>query len=161
MHYDMLLCASEHELLEAEAMHEALESVEALQKELSDVEAKATSLEETLIKVRAGGEIPSTGTGVARLLGISAPKDRDERIRQMEAELAEKQDQAAALKDFCTAARTVLATREIETFLHAKVAEHRQTKQSFTDLSRKTAQALAQCWATSSGTSVSALGQLT
>jgi hypothetical protein len=164
MHYDLLLSASEQEFLEAEAMHEAMESLEALHKELSDVEAKVTSLEETLIKVRAGGDVPSTGTGMARMLGISAPKDRDERIQQMEAELAEKQNEAAALKDFRAAARTVLATREIETFLHAKVAEHRQTKQSFADLSRKTAQALAQCWAANgvsgNGTSFSALGQL-
>merc|ERR1711978_111486 len=149
----------------AEAMHEAMESLEALHKELSDVEAKVTSLEETLIKVRAGGEIPSTGTGMARMLGISAPKDRDERIRQMEADLAEKQDEAAALNDFRAAARTVLATREIESYLHAKVCEHRQTKQSFADLSRKSSQALAQCWAANgasgSRTNISTLGQLT
>jgi len=148
-YYDMLLAASERELLEAEAMQEAVDSLESLQKDLFEAKTKAGALDETLTKVRAGGEIPSTGTGVARLLGIAPQKDREERIHQMEAELAQKKEEVSVLRDFYAAARSVLVAREIDKFLRTKVADQQKTKQSFAGLSKKTAEALATSWGAS------------
>merc|ERR1711933_237287 len=137
----MLLAASERELLEAEAMQEAVDSLETLQKDLFDAKTKAGALDETLTKVRAGGEIPSTGTGVARMLGIAPQKDREERIQQKE--------EVSALRDFYAAARSVLVAREIDKFLQTKVAEQKKTKHSFAGLSKKTAEALTTSWGAS------------
>merc|ERR1712008_145919 len=143
---------------EAEAMQEAVDSLETLQKDLFDAKTKAGALDETLTKVRAGGEIPSTGTGVARMLGIAPQKDREERIQQMEAEHAQKEE-VSALRDFYAAARSVLVAREIDKFLQTKVAEQKKTKQSFAGLSKKTAEALATSWG-ASGHSSSPLSAL-
>jgi len=159
LHYDMLLAASERELLEAEAMQEAVDSLETLQKDLFDAKTKAGALDETLTKVRAGGEIPSTGTGVARMLGIAPQKDREERIQQMEAEHAQKKEEVSALRDFYAATRSVLVAREIDKFLQTKVAEQKKTKQSFAGLSKKTAEALTTSWG-ASGHSSSPLSAL-
>merc|ERR1711974_524882 len=97
MHYDLLLAATERELLDAEAMSEALSSLEVLQTELEKAQRRADSQKATLQNVLDGGEIPSTGTGVARMLGIAPQKDREESIAKMKAELEKSEKEVASI----------------------------------------------------------------
>merc|ERR1712146_131424 len=93
-----------------------------------------------------GGEIPSTGTGVARMLGIAPKKDREERIEEMKADHEKKKQEVAAMAEFHQLSRRVLVRVEIARFYEEKVAGHRRTKNAFADLSQKTAESLARIW---------------
>jgi len=146
MHYDLLLAASERELLEAEAMLEALNSMEVMQKDIEDTQRQVENLGVTLKSVLEGGEIPSTGTGVARMLGIAPKKDREERIAQMKAEYEQKQKEVTAIKEFQRLARVVLTRSEIDKFFKEKTAEQRKVKDTFASLSRKAAERLMSAW---------------
>jgi len=149
LHYDLLLAEAERELLDAEAMKDALDSVEDLQKYLQESKSKVESMGETLKKVEAGGEIPSTGTGVARMLGIAPKKDREQGLAQMRIEHEQKRNDVASTEEFIGAARTVLLCVEVDSFFKEKVARHRQTKDSFATVSQKTAGRLANIWGVS------------
>jgi hypothetical protein len=153
MHYDLLLAATEREVLEAEAMQEAVDSVEALQKNLEEEKVRVETMGTTLQNVQNGGEIPSTGTGVARMLGIAPKKDREERIAQMTAEYEQKQKDITAMVEFHRLARIVLVLSEIDSFFKEKTAEQRRVKDTFAGLSRKAAERLMSAW---DGTAVSA-----
>lgn len=146
LHYDLLLAAAERELLEAEAMQQAIESLDNLQKDLQTARQAGLSMDETLRKVEMGGEIPSTGTGMARMLGIAPKKDRDQRIEQMKAELAQKRKEVTAIEEFYKAARTVLACKEIEGYFNDNVVAHRETKDSFSKLSRTSSEHFVDIW---------------
>jgi len=146
MHYDLLLEAAERELLEAEAMTEALESVELLETDSQEAREKAQSMGTTLKKVMDGGDIPSTGTGVARMLGIAAPKDREERIAEMKADHEKKQKDATAMEEWYELARRVLICREMESFFREKVTGHKQAKNAFAGLSQSTAERMVGIW---------------
>merc|ERR1712151_1364074 len=100
----------------------------------------------TLKKVVDGGEIPSTGTGVARMLGIAPKKDREQRIAEMKADHEQKQKDVVSTEEFYRAARTVLVCHEIDSFFKEKVAGHRQARDSFASVSQKTAERLANIW---------------
>lgn len=146
MHYDLLYEAAERELLEAEAMHEAIESVEGLKSDMQEATEKAQVMGKTLEGVLAGGEIPSTGTGVARMLGISKPKDREERIAEMKADHEKKQKDVTAMQEFQQLAEKVLVCREIDRFFSEKVTGHRQAKDSFASLSQSSAERFVSIW---------------
>merc|ERR1712107_548453 len=87
---------------DAEAMLEALTSLEVLQTELEKAQRRADSQKATLQNVLDGGEIPSTGTGVARMLGIAPQKDREESIAKMKAELEKSEKKWLQLRTFTT-----------------------------------------------------------
>mmetsp|Transcript_53472 Transcript_53472/g.83261 ORF Transcript_53472/g.83261 Transcript_53472/m.83261 type:complete len:258 (+) Transcript_53472:3-776(+) len=146
MHYDLLLSATERELLEAEAMLEALNSLEVLQKDLEDTQRRVENLGHTLQSVLDGGEIPSTGTGVARMLGIAPKKDREERIAQMKADHEKLKNEVASIKEFQQLARVVLVCLEIDRYFQEKMAEQRKVKDTFASLSRKAAERLMSAW---------------
>merc|ERR1712083_104030 len=108
----------------------------------------------TLKNVLAGGEIPSTGTGVARMLGMAAPKDREARIAEMKAEHEQKHKDVASLEEFIKLARIVLVHREIDRFFEEKKVGHRHVKNTFADLSRTSADRFKNVWS-GTGTSMS------
>merc|ERR1712019_118735 len=107
-------------------MSEALSSLEVLQTELEKAQRRADSQKATLQNVLEGGEIPSTGTGVARMLGIAPQKDREESIAKMKAELESVQKEVTSIQDFQHLARVVLVCSEIDLFFKEKVAAQRK-----------------------------------
>lgn len=156
MHYDLLYEAAERELLEAEAMHEALESVDNLQRDLQDAKQRTETMGATLKGVIAGGEIPSTGTGLARMIGIAAPKDRQAQIDEMKAEYEKKQKDVVAMEEFLRLSRRVLICREIDAFFKEKVTGHSQARDAFAGLSQGTAERFLSIWGGAGGSGVPA-----
>jgi len=146
MHYELLLDAAERELLETEAMQEAVDSVESLQWEWTAAREKAESLGNTLKNVMAGGEIPSTGTGMARMLGLAPAKDREARIETMKTEHEQKKKEVAALEEFRRLTRKVLVCREMDCFFKMKEAGNRLAVDDFAGLSAGTAGKFAGIW---------------
>lgn len=155
LHYELLLEAAEHEILAVEAMQEALDSVDNLERDMQNAMDKTTHLGATLKNAMEGGEIPSTGTGVARMLGISKPKDREERIAEMKAEHDKKLQDVAAMGELHVLARTVLLCREIQSFYSEKISAHRKTKDDFARCSQSTAERVASIWGGISRTTAS------
>lgn len=146
LHYEVLLEAAEREMLAVEAMQEALDSIDNLERDMQNAMEKSTQMGATLKNAMEGGEIPSTGTGVARMLGISKPKDREERIAEMKTDHDKKLQDVAAMGELLTLARTVLLVREIQSFYREKVTGHRETKDNFASFSRGTAERVADIW---------------
>lgn len=146
MNYDVLFEAAERELLEAEAMQEAVDSIDHLQQELDAARARAEHLGQSLKNVMDGGEIPSTGTGVARMLGMAKPKDREQKIAEMKAEHEQKQKDVTAFEEFHRLAQKVLVCREIKSFYNEKVEGHRKAKAAFAGLSQRTAEDFCKIW---------------
>jgi len=146
MHYDLLLTSVEQEVLDAEAMLEALDSLDALRRDLDEAKRKLETLGTSLTNVLAGGEIPSSGTGVARMFGIAAPKDREVWLADKKKEQEQMQKDAIAMGEFLILARNVLLCREIDKFNEGKNDEHRHIKDTFEDLSRKSAQRMLSAW---------------
>lgn len=151
MHYDLLLMATEREALDAEAMLEALDSVDVLRKDLEEAKRKLETLATTITNVLAGGEIPSSGTGVARMFGMAAPKDRDAWVANKRKEQEQMQKDAIAMGDFLILARNVLVCREIDRYTEGRKGEHRRIKDAFEDLSIKSAQRMLSAWGGSVG----------
>eukprot|EP00928_Gymnodinium_smaydae_P003105 TRINITY_DN11111_c0_g1_i1.p1 TRINITY_DN11111_c0_g1~~TRINITY_DN11111_c0_g1_i1.p1 ORF type:complete len:429 (-),score=64.51 TRINITY_DN11111_c0_g1_i1:105-1334(-) len=146
MHYDLLLTETETELLEAEALQEAFESVERLHADMHESISKVEHLTSTLKKVMDGGEIPSTGTGVARMLGMAPKKDRDQKIAEMKADLEQRKKDTTCLEELHKAARAILLSSEIDSFFREKLSAQKKSKESFAGNSQKMAERLAQVW---------------
>merc|ERR1712228_835352 len=128
------------------AMLEALNSLEDMGRELETQQRRAEHVNATLQNVLQGGEIPSTGTGVARMLGMAPQKDRDEIIAKIRVDHERLQKEVASIKDFQRLARVVLISSEIDKFFKDKVSQQRKVKDTFASLSRKAAGRLMSAW---------------
>eukprot|EP00929_Paragymnodinium_shiwhaense_P060422 TRINITY_DN3017_c0_g1_i4.p1 TRINITY_DN3017_c0_g1~~TRINITY_DN3017_c0_g1_i4.p1 ORF type:complete len:284 (+),score=93.76 TRINITY_DN3017_c0_g1_i4:526-1377(+) len=146
LHYDLLAAAAEFELDEAEAMEEAIESLEELQRTLTVSKKKVASLSETVKKVSAGGEAPPSASGWLSSIGLSQKKDRETELREMKAELELKQTEVRAAEDFYTAAWTLAIKVEIDAFFAQKKSVGSLAKEAFAGSFARSAQESASLW---------------
>mmetsp|Transcript_55478 Transcript_55478/g.154642 ORF Transcript_55478/g.154642 Transcript_55478/m.154642 type:complete len:441 (-) Transcript_55478:98-1420(-) len=141
-HYDFLLTATERELVEAEAMQEALESLDALQQGLQDVKRKVSTLEAQYARLVGNEEPPST---LGKLLTFRQ-KDPGTQREEMNTELEQRTSESVTTEEFYLAARTISIGQEVDRYLAEKVAMHREAKDTFARQARETAERMASIW---------------
>ncbi|CAK0908918.1 unnamed protein product, partial [Prorocentrum cordatum] len=119
LHYDILVSAVDLELADAEAMQEALGSLDQLRQAAEDGRRRADALEASVRKVQGGGRAegdePSSGLG--RLFG---PRDRAGQPDRLRRELEQTREEAAVAEEWHAAARSVAAGLEVGAFLAEK-----------------------------------------
>merc|ERR1719291_1070116 len=97
LHYDILVSAVERELADAEAMQEALGSLEQLRQAADDGRRRAEALEASVRKLQGGGrgegEEPS---GLGRLFG---PRDRAGHPEKLRRELEQTKEEATVAEE--------------------------------------------------------------
>lgn len=141
LHYDVFLSAIEWEFDDAEAMSEALETLDALQKHLQETKKKkVVSIENTQKRVELG-EKPS-------MLGQiwAGKKDKEGQLQSLRRDVDEASEEAVMAEEWYVAARTIAIGQEIDMFLAEKVAIHRWAKEAFANRLHGTLQSLAQVW---------------
>eukprot|EP00747_Dinoflagellata_sp_TGD_P184807 gnl/TRDRNA2_/TRDRNA2_40796_c0_seq1.p1 gnl/TRDRNA2_/TRDRNA2_40796_c0~~gnl/TRDRNA2_/TRDRNA2_40796_c0_seq1.p1 ORF type:complete len:471 (-),score=102.45 gnl/TRDRNA2_/TRDRNA2_40796_c0_seq1:73-1374(-) len=150
LHFEMLQASVDRELDDAEAMQEALSSLENLQQSVFDararVEMDATALRQLQAEMQAPRPNQSSGVVSGLLSYIISDKDLPEQEAERRQQLEHLKIEVAMGEEWYVAARTVTVGLQVEAFAYEKAALHKWSKEQFMQKSHETLRFLNELW---------------
>eukprot|EP00747_Dinoflagellata_sp_TGD_P048876 gnl/TRDRNA2_/TRDRNA2_145879_c1_seq1.p1 gnl/TRDRNA2_/TRDRNA2_145879_c1~~gnl/TRDRNA2_/TRDRNA2_145879_c1_seq1.p1 ORF type:complete len:474 (-),score=109.46 gnl/TRDRNA2_/TRDRNA2_145879_c1_seq1:18-1439(-) len=142
LHYDLLQVAADREIEDAEAMQDALRSLQELRDSMTEAKRRVNADEAGLLALQGSG---STGSW-ASVTGMFNTKDKAAQEADLRSSLERHSTKAVLSEEWYLAARSIAIGREVEAFFLEKSALHEWAKCQFAKRSHETARAVSEIW---------------